>query len=177
MFRKIMVATDGSENARKAVELGADIAAKYGAEVVLAHVLLSKEVPEDLRRMAEDEHLADERGQPMLPHATAAAEPGAATYGSRDADDEARSYRILQAIGEKILESAEASVRAHGVDKVRKHLLDGRPVERILALIDREKPDLVVCGARGLSDLQAVLLGSVSHKLSHLAPVTCVTVH
>lgn len=176
MFKKILVATDGSKHARKAVEFGSDIAAKYGAEVVLAHVLLSGEVPEDLRRMAEVEHLTDERGQPIFPYAAAAAEPGAAIYGTRDADDEARSYRILRAVGEKILDSAESSVRARGVDKVRKHLLDGRPVERILALIDREKPDLVVCGARGLSDLEAVLLGSVSHKLSHLAPVTCVTV-
>lgn len=176
MFRKILIATDGSKHAEKAVEIGSDIAAKYGAEVVLAHVLLSGEVPGDLRRMAEVEHLVDERGQPVFPRVPAAAEPGGATYGARDADDEARSYRILHAVGEKILESAESSAREHGVEKVRTQLLDGNPTDQVLKLIDKEKADLVVCGARGLSDLKALLLGSVSHKLSHLAPVTCMTV-
>jgi nucleotide-binding universal stress UspA family protein len=33
-----------------------------------------------------------------------------------------------------------------------------------------------VTGARGLSDISSLLLGSVSHRLAHLAPVTCVTV-
>ena len=176
MFRKILIATDGSKHARTAVEFGADIAAKYGAEVVLAHVLLSGEAAEDLKHMAEIEHLTDVRGHPVLPRVAAGAEPGAATYGFRNAEDEARSYRILEAVGKKILENAESSVRAQGVQSVSKHLLDGKPTDQILKLIDKEKPDLLVCGARGLSDFQALLLGSVSHKLSQLAPVTCVTV-
>jgi nucleotide-binding universal stress UspA family protein len=39
-----------------------------------------------------------------------------------------------------------------------------------------EKANLIVSGARGLSDLKGLLVGSVSHKLSHLSPVTCITV-
>jgi nucleotide-binding universal stress UspA family protein len=46
MFKKILVANDGSAGARKAVELAADIAAQYGAE------LHSVSVEEDLPRYA-----------------------------------------------------------------------------------------------------------------------------
>ena len=39
-----------------------------------------------------------------------------------------------------------------------------------------EKPDMIVMGRRGLSDLQGLLMGSVSHKVSHLADCACLTV-
>lgn len=39
-----------------------------------------------------------------------------------------------------------------------------------------EKADVIVCGSRGLSDFKGVIAGSVSHKLSNLAPVTVVSV-
>ncbi|NTJ09095.1 universal stress protein [Rhizobium lusitanum] len=36
---------------------------------------------------------------------------------------------------------------------------------------------MVVCGARGLSSLSQLILGSVSTKITHRCPVTCITVH
>jgi chaperonin GroEL len=36
--------------------------------------------------------------------------------------------------------------------------------------------DMIVMGRRGLSDLQGLLMGSVSHKVSHLADCACLTV-
>jgi nucleotide-binding universal stress UspA family protein len=63
MISKILIATDGSTTAGKAVEIGCDLAAKYGAEVVLLHILLRGEVSENLRHMAEIEFAEAERGQ------------------------------------------------------------------------------------------------------------------
>ena len=59
MINKVLIATDGSEHAAKAVAFGADIASKYGAEVLLVHVLLRGELTENLRHMAEVEHLVE----------------------------------------------------------------------------------------------------------------------
>ena len=39
MFERIVLAVDGSEPARRAVPVAADIASKYGSEVIAVHVL------------------------------------------------------------------------------------------------------------------------------------------
>lgn len=39
MFERILLAANGSPSSRKAVEVAADIGQKYGAEVVVLHVL------------------------------------------------------------------------------------------------------------------------------------------
>lgn len=70
----------------------------------------------------------------------------------------------------------ESTTREHGVTQVHKRLEDGDPVNRILEAAEQEKADVIVCGSRGLSDFKGLIAGSVSHKLSNLAPVTVVSV-
>ncbi len=36
--------------------------------------------------------------------------------------------------------------------------------------------DMIFLGSRGLGDAQSLLMGSVSHKVAHLAECTCVSV-
>ena len=52
----------------------------------------------------------------------------------------------------------------------------GDPAAAILEVAKGRKADLIVMGSRGLGDLQGLLLGSVSHKVGHLADRTCITV-
>ncbi len=176
MIKKVLIATDGSSHARKAVAFGSDIAAKYGAEVVLVHILLRAEVPENLRRMAEVEHLAAEGGKPL-------AEAFAPVAGGRFPTDFVMPSekatipdKVLWAIAEQIVNEAETSARKQGAAKVSKRIEDGDPVREILDIVEAEGIDLVVSGSRGLSDLKALLVGSVSHKLTQLSPVTCICV-
>lgn len=176
MIRKILIATDGSAHARKAVALGADIAAKYDAEVLLVHVLLRHELSDDLRRMARIEHLTAEGGKPLaeaMAEIPAGRFPAYITFATEDPD---AGESLLKAVGAQILDHAEDLAREHGVDKISKRMEDGKPVETILKIAEKEKVDIVATGARGLSDLAALMLGSTSHKLSHLSPVTCITV-
>lgn len=175
MFSRILIATDGSPHAEKAVEVGADIASKYGAAVIVVHVLLGGEVSESLSRLAEVENMVPPES-PDVSGRIGATEMGAVGYRARTAEDEARSYRVLNAIGERILGTSQAIAQEHGARNVKTRVADGDPTKEILKAAEEEKADLIVCGARGLSDLRALMLGSVSHKLSHLAPVTCITV-
>jgi len=53
MLKTILVSTDGSDHAGKAVAFASDLAAKYGAELIILHVLLRGHLPEELRRLVE----------------------------------------------------------------------------------------------------------------------------
>ena len=174
MIKKVLIATDGSVHAEKAVAFGSDIAAKYDAEVLLVHVLLRKEVSEEFHHMAEVEYGVDVRPlSEAIANVPAARFPANIVFTKQDVSTPSRMLTIL---GEKVLDQAAEMAQEHGVSKIRKRIEDGNPVSRILEIIETEDVELVVSGARGLSDLKALVVGSVSHKLSHLSPVTCVTV-
>ncbi|MCP5152895.1 MAG: universal stress protein [Ectothiorhodospiraceae bacterium] len=82
----------------------------------------------------------------------------------------------LEKAGEQVIQAATRFAREHGVDAVETEITTGDPAKRIVEAARAEKADMVVMGSRGLSDLSGLMLGSVSHKVSHLAPCTCVTV-
>lgn len=178
MIKKVLIATDGSENSAKAVDIGSDIAAKYDAEVLLVHVLLNQEVPRDFRRLADIEHLnaqIDMRSAIGTQTGVGMADLG--SYFKMGREDTGLTADVVRAIGKQILKNAEKSARDHGADRVSGRLEDGKPVDRILDIAKSEKVDLIVSGARGLSEVKSLVLGSVSHKLAQLSQVPCLTVH
>lgn len=76
--------------------------------------------------------------------------------------------RELEAEGRAILAKAEETVKAQGLP-VEVRLRQGVPAEELLRASVDEKADLLVLGSRGLSQVKAFLLGSVSDKVSHHA--------
>ena len=55
-------------------------------------------------------------------------------------------------------------------------LEDGNPADTIVRVAKRLQVDMIFLGSRGLSDAKGMLMGSVSHKVAHLAQCTCVSV-
>lgn len=76
--------------------------------------------------------------------------------------------RELEAEGKSILAKGEETVKAQGLP-VQTRLKQGVPAEELLRTAADEKVDLMVLGSRGLSQVKAFLLGSVSDKVSHHA--------
>jgi nucleotide-binding universal stress UspA family protein len=148
MHKKILVPLDGSEHSLKALDIAADLAEKYGSELILLHVVPSGEVPKALQKWAKTEQFLD---------------PPEAIYE--------------QAIADGILGSAEARLGGNKVASVKHVTEHGDAAVRILQVAVREKADLIVLGTRGLTDLQGLVLGSVAHKVTHAAPSTVITVH
>jgi nucleotide-binding universal stress UspA family protein len=175
MVSKILIATDGSENAAKAVELGADLASKYGASVMLVHVLLRDHLSEGLRHMAEVEYEEAEGGRGLY-EAISTLPDGRFPIANIVAEDAQTPGKLLAAVAERVLDSAEAAVAAHGVARIERMVEDGDPARRIVAVAEDTGADMIVSGARGLSNIKALFVGSVSHKLAQLSPVTCVSV-
>jgi len=174
MITTILVPTDGSTHANKAVELAADIASKYGSKLILLHVIQRGSSSAELRRMAEVEHMIEPHmevlGQTM-------ANMGA---GMADALHVARSesvpVSVLDSIGRSVLQHASGLAKNKGATDVETVIEDGDAAQMILESAEKHGANLIVMGNRGLSDLKGLLLGSVSHKVSHLAECTCMTV-
>jgi len=74
----------------------------------------------------------------------------------------------MESEGKKIISKSEEFVKASGVAYKCK-LLQGVPADEIVRLAQAEKVDLIVLGSRGLTEVRAFLLGSVSDKVTHHA--------
>jgi len=136
VYRKIVVATDGSQGSARAVETAVELA-KNSAAKLLA-VCLARVNEYALLESEGVDPQAEERCEVALSAAT----------------------RIAQAAG----------VEIH-IERVR-----GHPVDRILAIVEREQPDLLVVGTRGLSRSKRILMGSVSDAVSKHAPCAVLVV-
>ena len=175
----ILVPTDGSEAADKAVGLACDLAAKHDARLCLLHVLLRDKEPEDLRRLAAASEI-DAKLQDALASAAAAPPDTSIPAVVLAMDPTAVAHpvpvEVLQALGKEVLAAAERAVRARGVEAVSQALVDGEAAECIVDAATREEADTIVMGHRGLGDLEGITLGSVSNRVSHLANCTVIMI-
>lgn len=132
MFAKILVCSDGSAKAIEAAQIAAQIACRFGSEVVLLTVY----------------------DPSVLPAATMGVPGG--TLGSTvnaGAFAEETQLNVEHETG-KVL--SEAGIRY----KARHEL--GHPVDRIISAAHDENADLIVLGSRGVGGFERLLLGSVS---------------
>jgi nucleotide-binding universal stress UspA family protein len=173
MTHKILVPLDGSDHAAKALDIALDMAMARGAALVLVHVLLRDAEPEELKRLARLEPLpeADRRQLEKVAPLSSTAMAVAADYARITVPTD-----ILRRVGAHILAAAEGQARARGLTEVTTRLEDGEPARCILSVAEQAQADTIVMGSRGLGYVQGLLLGSVSHKVSHRATGTCVLV-
>ena len=172
MFKKILVATDGSQHAARAVDAASDLAARYDADLVVLHVLLHGQPLGEVRKLAEIEYGVEFPPPPPPP-------AGLSGTGAAIVDDSKAIqalYRAIEVVGNKIVEQAAQVARDKGVRTVKPLIEDGDTVQWILTCAERENVDLIVMGSRGLGSLSGLLLGSNSHKVSQLAKCALLTV-
>ena len=150
MFKRIMAAIDGSPQANRAIDYAADLANKYGVELILLNVMASPEsvhVPPELRDVLRIAHLT------------------------------ATKTDILRRVAEDLLRQGETRARECGARNVRTLIGEDHHVaDSIIKHAKDEGVDLVVMGRRGLGSVASVLLGSVSQKVSHYCQCACMTV-
>ena len=173
-FRTILVAVDGSEHARKAALVGALIAAKFNARVVLLHVLLRDTPHAKLDALARTYKISADVLAKFKPSAPAVYDfgltvPAGIIHSVAPTD-------LLVEVGRCILETEKAVVERQGVKKVELMIADDDAATKILDFAKKENADLVVMGRRGLGALEGILSGSVSTKVTHLAPATVISV-
>jgi nucleotide-binding universal stress UspA family protein len=137
MISKILVPTDGSETARKAVRYAGDLAKQTGAVLTLLSVI--------------DKEALVAKSIPAIASPTHIIEP-------------VEDY--LRMAAETYLKDAEKLCRRKGV-KIKKVSRSGHPVEEIIKEAKRLKADLIVMGSRGKSAIKTAVLGSVTFGVIH----------
>jgi nucleotide-binding universal stress UspA family protein len=173
-IRTVLIAVDGSGHARKAALVGAMIAAKFAARVVLLHVLL-RDIPlAKLHELARSHGIPQQELDRFKPIAPPVYDFGLTMPAG--VIHPVAPTELLVEIGRRILEAEKAAIQGQGVKIVDSVIADDDAANKILEVAQKERADFVVLGRRGVGALQGMLSGSVSTKVSHLAPATVVTV-
>ena len=173
MFKSIVVAFDGSTLARRALDIGAELASQNAASLGIIYIIDSSNmrIPEEMRKMGEVEHLIDPAPRTVVNLENAPASM-MSTMAQANADSQAAMFRYA----DFLVEQAGTSAREAGVADVDVKTELGDPAEEIVAYARDRKADLIISGCRGFGKLKSLLLGSVSHKIAQLAECSCLTV-
>jgi len=173
MFKSIIVAFDGSRNAERALQIGAELAARDDAALGICYVVDESHfyIADDLRRMAEVEHIMDPTPQLMV-NLEAAPETMISDLARSSGD----ALRSMQQYADFLLAQAAKSAERAGVKNVEVEAASGDPADEVIAWAKQRDADLIVCGNRGLGRWKSMLLGSTSSKITQLSECSCLTV-
>ncbi len=152
--KKILYATDLSENARYAFAYAVSLASLYGAKITLLHVL--PEVPELIDRHVIGYIDADKWEKIKAQHFDEARE---ALIGKRK--DDLAVKDVLHQFSEKVKEGEKGE--GFSTDEI---LVErGNPVEKIIDHSEKKKFDLIVMGTHGHGTLEDVMIGSTARRV------------
>jgi nucleotide-binding universal stress UspA family protein len=147
MFKSIVVGTDGSATADKAVAEAIELTKANSATL---HIVTAFQV-ETLRRI-EREISAEEAAAPDMAWA----------LNARDAV-EARATEAVKA------------AKDGGIDAIG-HAYEGSPADALIAVAEETDADLIVVGNKGMTGARRFVLSSVPNKVSHNAPCSVLIV-
>jgi nucleotide-binding universal stress UspA family protein len=175
MFDTILVPTDGSDHADKAVAIASDLAAQHGSRLVLLHVTDGSLSTRYISKLVDSERISH-WGTSKLERLELIIRSARATVGTSNASIQMPGT-LLEEVETVLLSDAEAVAREHRVRLVNRYRKSGDAVTRILESAKEEGADVIVMGSRGLSHVEGPKMGHVSQKVSHLAACKCVVVN
>jgi nucleotide-binding universal stress UspA family protein len=136
MYKHILIATDGSELATKALGYGLALAQCFGARVTIVTVT-EQWSAFDMAQEAR-EHRADPIGQ---------------------------FEAVAAAAAKRILDGALERGKTLGVACDAIHVKDQYPAEGIIGIVQDRECDLIVMGSRGRRGIARLLLGSQAYEV------------
>ena len=146
MFKNVLVAVDGSPAAEKAEAAAIELCKQFGAGLHLLHVVREMQVPSTMGLMAEYEKVQQQR------------------------------HEMLMKAGEQMLNQAKRTAQSKGIDSVATDIGAGDPANAITKYAGQKGIDLIILGSRGLGEVEGMLLGSVSRKVTNTAKVACLVI-
>jgi len=77
-----------------------------------------------------------------------------------------KMIEAAQNVGNRILDDGERRIKSDKLE-VKKMLVEGHVVQEIVRIANEGNYDLIVLGARGISHMREILLGSVTDGVIH----------
>ena len=172
---KILVPIDSSNHSTLALQWGISLAQKYGAQLLLLHVI-SRAVEE-----------VSTQGPGAYLHVDPPMEGTTLPYFSYEEElRQGLAARSRLSPPETVLIDYVEKTETELADLVRSHLTDpesatakvtvGKPAEEIVQVARDEAVDLIVMGTHGRTGLRHVLLGSIAETVVRTAPCPVFTV-
>ena len=146
MFKRILVAIDGSAASTSALEAAAELSKSHGAALHLLHVVREMQVPLNPGLMDAYEKLERQR------------------------------HDLLNSAGEQLLNQSRRKVESKGIKSVESDIGSGDPATAIVDYAAKHKIDLIVIGSRGLGRVESFLMGSVYRKVSNTTGANCLII-
>ncbi len=146
MYKKILVGLDGSSHGIEATQAAVELAKNFDAELHLVTVTRPYKVSAELRQFLQAEKLF---GEPKY---------------------------VMDEMTNNIVAEAKGIASKAGLENVKAVIREGKPARTLLEYAKGNGIDLIVVGSRGVGELDAMLLGSVSQKVSMLSDCTVMVV-
>ncbi|MGM0922249.1 MAG: universal stress protein [Bacillota bacterium] len=140
IYKRILVAIDGSEGSKQALQHANELARINGAELTLIHVKNETHLP-----LYGGVYPVSEAGTQIIQ------------------EEVERAEEVEISKGEAIIRKAKDEISPD--INVTTALLDGDPAASICGYTEKNNIDLIVMGSRGLSGIKKWVLGSVSQKV------------
>ena len=141
MYKKILVAIDGSEPSNHALEQAIEIATQFKAKLIMIAVIQRVMIP-----IFPDEGFG---GVPLSA-----------------AKDMAQYHDKMRLVYQNVLDEAQAKIKEEHPDlEVEAILKEGRPSAMITDYAENDGVDLIVMGSRGIGGYTGWILGSTSRKV------------
>lgn len=173
MFSRILVPTDFSSGSDKAWALAQKMAASFGAELVLLHVLPA--TPLDVEKQLEtEERKAELRSRQAehqlgIPRADDEVTPAARVFEGPFTRSVLREFSPQGRAWAEVLEEWADRGR-HAGAKVRTVLRVGVAYREVVAEATESKADLVLLATHGRGEIHRLLVGSVADRVIRMAP-------
>jgi nucleotide-binding universal stress UspA family protein len=155
-FQHLVVAFDGTEDSKDALELGIHISKQLHSELSVVHI--------QKKGIFNGDSIEDNMVFP-------------GTTSSYPTDD-MRHYPVIPVPTEHV-DTEKHSIETQALESEARRILDhhnikgnvnvsyGDPSEAIVSFATEQNADLIVVGSRDISGLKRLLFGSVSEKVSH----------
>jgi nucleotide-binding universal stress UspA family protein len=138
MYKRILVATDGSTLSKKAVRNAIDLATAVGADLVALYV---------------------------VPRYPVSYFEGGVTISMQDVE---RTEKQWSEKGQAVVDAVQQAAQAEGIKAKAVVVRSDLVAESIIAAVKKHKCDLVVMASHGRKGIKRVLLGSeTQHVLTH----------